>query len=407
MSQIHTLSEAGYRWVIAAACATILAVVMGQLVNGVSVYFVPLEAEFGWSRADIALINTIGLVGLGVGSIFFGAMANRIGARRIALTGVVSMAFATLMASRADALWQFYVLFFLAGVFGGGALSAPLMALVGNWFKVGAGLAIGIVAAGQALGQGAVPFTGAFLIEDYGWRDALKIQGAVTLIALAPLALLLRDPPRVNSSVFRASEQSPTGLPNWMITAWLSVAVIFCCICMAVPLIHLVPYMQACGLPATDAGSVLFLMLMVAIAGRAAFGWLADRIGALQAWLLASAWQTALVFGFTQFDQLFALYAFAALYGFGYAGVMTSVLVTVRNLCAPAKRAGTMGIVVAFAYVGHGAGGWQGGYFFDLTGAYTWTFGIAALAGLVNLAIVGLLFMAIQTNANADDAVPA
>ncbi len=405
MSPIDALPAERYRWVIAAACATILAVVMGQLVNGVSVYFVPLEAEFGWSRAEIALINTIGLVGLGAGSIVFGAMANRIGARRIALTGVVSMACATLVASRAEALWQFYLLFFLAGVFGGGALSAPLMALVGNWFKVGAGLAIGVVAAGQALGQGAVPFTGAFLIEDYGWRGALNIQGAVTLIALTPLALLLRDPPNLNASGAVGTDVSPSGMPSWMITTWLSVAVIFCCICMAVPLIHLVPYMQSCGLPATDAGSVLFLMLLVAIGGRAAFGWIADRIGAIQAWLLASGWQTALVFGFTQFDDLMALYVFAALYGFGYAGVMTTILVTVRNLCAPAKRAGTMGIVVAFAYIGHGAGGWQGGYFYDLTGAYTWTFGVAAISGLVNLVIVGFLLAAVQSNAG--DAVPA
>jgi hypothetical protein len=41
----------------------------------------------------------------------------------------------------------------------------------------------------------------------------------------------------------------------------------------------------------------------------------------------------------------------------------------------------------AFAYlagtVAMGLGGWQGGYFYDLTGTYTWSFAAAALAGMV------------------------
>ena len=36
-----------YGWVIVAAVATLLAIAMGQLVNGLSVFFIPLEREFG------------------------------------------------------------------------------------------------------------------------------------------------------------------------------------------------------------------------------------------------------------------------------------------------------------------------------------------------------------------------
>lgn len=392
-----------YRWVILGVSMVILAVIMGQLVNGLSVYFVPIETTEGWSRGEIALINTSGLLGLGLGSIIMGYAAERYGIRKVALFGIVSTGVAIIVASGATTLWQLYVLFFLAGALGGGAISAPLMALVGNWFVVGAGTAIGLASAGQALGQGGVPFSAAFLIEALGWRSAMMTQGLITLAVLLPLGMFLRDPPVIARGA-KLSEETPSGLPNSVITAWISLAVIFCCTCMAVPLMHLVPLIQGRGFEAPQAGSVLLLMLMVAIIGRLAFGKLTDIIGAVPAYFLASGWQTVLVLGFVFIDRLDMFYLYAVIYGFGYAGVMTTLIVTTRNFTAPARRASSLGIILAFAYAGHGLGGWQGGYFFDLTGSYHWTYTNAAIAGGINLAIVAALWF---TTRRRFRAVPA
>lgn len=388
--------ETGHRWVILAVSSIILAMVMGQLVNGLSVYLVPLESAFGWNRGDVALINSAGLIGISLGSLVLGHLAERFGIGRVALLGVTASGLLMLLASLANDLWQLYLLFFLAGALGGGAVSAPLMALVGTWFVRGAGFAIGVAAAGQALGQGGVPFSGAFLIEAFGWRGALAIQSVAMLVVLVPLTLLLRDPPRSKADMVAVQDENPAGLSNTVVTAWLSIAVFFCCTCMAVPLIHLVPLMQLCGLPAPQAGGVLFTMLFVAIAGRVAFGRLADLIGAIPTYLLASGWQTFLVFGFTLLGRLDAFLLYAAVYGFGYAGVMTAILVTARNLIAPARRASSLGIIMAFAYAGHGIGGWQGGFFYDLTGFYTWSYANAAIAGVVNLIVIGALWITVR-----------
>jgi len=384
-----------YRWVVLTVATVILAMTMGQLVNGLSVYFVPMGVSEGWSRGEISLINSSGLVGLALGSIIMGFAAERFGIRRIALIGILATGIATVVASWATELWQLYLLFFMAGMLGGGALSAPLMALVGNWFALGAGLAIGIASAGQALGQGGVPFTGAYLIEAFGWRGAMMTQGLITLAVLLPLGLLLRDPPDTASQGVLADE-TPSGLPNTLITAWISAAVIFCCACMAVPLMHLVPLIQGRGFAAPEAGSVLFMMLMVAIAGRVAFGKFTDVIGAVPAYLAASAWQTLFVLGFVFLEGLNNFYLYAAVYAFGYGGVMTTIIVTTRNLIAPSRRASSLGIIMAFAYIGHGLGGWQGGYFYDLTGNYQWTYTNAAVAGVINLAIVSALWLKIN-----------
>ena len=43
--------------------------------------------------------------------------------------------------------------------------------------------------------------------------------------------------------------------------------------------------------------------------------------------------------------------------------------------------------------MGHGIGGYQGGFFFDLTGNYTLTYANAAFAGIINLILVGALYI--------------
>jgi len=45
-----------------------------------------------------------------------------------------------------------------------------------------------------------------------------------------------------------------------------------------------------------------------------------------------------------------------------------------------------------------GLGGYQGGFFFDLTGDYTFSFANAALAGVVNLLILGTLLLLVKRN---------
>lgn len=388
--------EPPYRWVIAFTAAAMLAVAMGQLVNGLSVFFIPLEAAFGWARGDIAFINTAGLVGLAAGGIAMGSLADRVEIRKVCLFGAGVTGLCVLAAAWAEALWQFYLLFFLAGAFGGASLFAPLIALVGNWFRIGAGLAIGIASAGQAVGQGGVPFGTAFLIDALGWRGAFTAQGLITLALLVPLALLIREPPHRSARGADGSGPAPPPLPANVTVPWLSLAVLLCCTCMAVPLMHLVPLIQGRGIPAPEAGGVLFLMMIAAIVGRVAFGRLADMIGAIPTYMTASLWQTALVFVFTRINDLDLLYVFAPIYGFGYAGVMTSVLVTTRALTPAARRATATGVILAFGWLGHGLGGYQGGLFYDLTGAYDVSFANAALAGLLNLLIVGALGLAIR-----------
>ena len=55
-----------------------------------------------------------------------------------------------------------------------------------------------------------------------------------------------------------------------------------------------------------------------------------------------------------------------------------------------------MGVILAFAWLGHGIGGFQGGHTFDMTGSYTSGFANAGFAGLLNLLLVGALLLTVR-----------
>ena len=379
-------------WGAVAGAAVVLAVVIGQLVNGFSAFFAPLEAEFGWGRADVSMANTAGLLGLAAGGILMGRLADRIGTRPVVGVGLVVAGTGFAAASQIQSLMQLHAAFFVIGCFGGGAIFGPVMALIGRRFSVRAGLALGLVSAGQAIGQGAMPPINQILIEGLGWRGALMAYG-LTVLALLPLSLLFTAPRRVEAGS-SAVAGTPLLLRPGLAVAAMSAAVLGCCTLMAVPLVHLVPLMEACGIPSAQAGGVMLVMMTVAIGGRIAFGRIADRFGALQAWLLASGWQTCLVFGFVLMGSVWSYMSFAVLYAVGYAGVMTSVMASIRALTPVESRSTAMGCVTAFAWVGHGVGGYAAGWLYDLTLDYTLAFGLAAAAGVMNLAVLGWLLRA-------------
>jgi sugar phosphate permease len=87
--KLDETTDGSYRWIIVFASAAILVVAMGIMVNGISVFFIPLQHEFGWSRGSIALINVSGLIGLALGGVVMGRVADNSDTRKICLFGSV------------------------------------------------------------------------------------------------------------------------------------------------------------------------------------------------------------------------------------------------------------------------------------------------------------------------------
>jgi MFS family permease len=385
--------EHPYGWVIVGVATVCLALGFGANII-VSVFMKPFEDEFGWLRTDTSLAYTMNAIGAAAGGILWGGLSDVISTRRIGIFGAIAISLGMMALRWQNDLWSLYILSFAIGAFGFASLFAPMVALAGRWFGPRKGLAIGVVTAGGALGQGLVPYIANLLLEAAGWRNAALWLGIGYLVILLPLVMLLRAPPvhTHTAAAAQGSNENLWGIPHRITIPWLAFASVFCCICMAVPLVHLVPLGIGIGCSAQTAAGLLLSAMIAGIFGRLFFGSLADRIGGLGAYAISCFAQTAVVFWFTQTNSIVTLFELSILFGFGFAGVMTCLLICARE-AAPVRMSGTaMAVVSTTAWIGMGIGSFQAGFFYDLQKSYVLSYGNAAFAGIVNLLIVAALF---------------
>lgn len=377
------------------ACAVMVAMGFGAIVN-IAVFLTPLSVEFGWSRGELSAAYSMATIGTGIGGILMGHFADRVPIRRVALCGAVVPGVALVMLSRMTTTTELYVYHVLMGVLGMGAIMAPLNSLAGLWFARNPGLAIGIVSAGGAFGQGIVPFLSRNVVLIHGWRNAYEIMGVAYLVIMLPLALYLRNAPKPASGPAQqaSAQDNPYLWQRTTLLAWLSVAVILCCVCMATPIIHVAALAADRGFGPRESAGLLAVMMAAGMAGRIAFGGVADRLGNLRAYILASFGQTALAFLFPLMTSRLELYVLSALFGVVFSGAMTAFILCAREY-SPAGRTGlAIGVVMFFAWLGMALGGWQGGALYDLCGSYVPPFINASVSGILNLGVLAVLYRA-------------
>ena len=381
-------------WLMVAACTVMVAMGFGAI-NNIAVFLLPLGMEFHWPRADLSLAYAIATLGTGIGGVVMGHFADRMPIRRVVLCGAFAPGIAFLLLSTLQSTTELYLYHALLGVLGLGAIMAPLNSLAALWMPQRPGLAIGVVSAGGAFGQGVMPFLARHLVMAFDWRVAYVVLGVLSLLVMVPLALWLRNPPRAAAAAGAPAAtigRRFAASPAWLL-GWLCVAVLFCCVCMATPIVHVAALGSDLGLGGRESAGLLATMMVCGMAGRLAFGRLADRVGNLQSYVAASAGQTALAVLFPLTQTRTELYLLSAAFGLVFSGAMTAFILCAREYAPPHRTGLSIGVVMFFAWFGMALGGWQGGLFFDLCGSYGPSFANASLGGVANLLVLGLLYL--------------
>lgn len=397
-------TDLSYGWTMVAVTFFLTGLSFGGA-GTVSVFILPLTQEFGWSRGQVAFgYTTFGLAT--VFGIMWGRLADRYGARPLAIFGACAMAVSLLLLSRQTSLYQYYGLYFLFGAVGHAVMNGPLYSNVGFWFSRNKGFALGIASAGGAVGQAFLPFYVQTLILLYDWRTAYIGMAILYAVIAIPLALLVRESPVREAAQKATAAGVKHDGPSFVlqpqeVAIWMSVAVIFCCTCMSVPIVHVIPLIADRGVNPQIAASVMIVLMIAATFGRVIGGVVTDRLGGLRTYMLFSFGQTVLVPWFPHVDALPLMYVFAAVYGLVYSGVMTTILVCVREMIPVQVSARYMAMIVFFAWIGMGFGGFQGGLAFDWTGSYTWSFANGSIAGFINLAVLTAFWVRIRNQSQS------
>ena len=377
-----------YGWVMVISVFTLTALSFGSM-GSISVFLKPLSNEFGWTRANTAFGYTVASLGSAFFGIIWGYVADKYGTRLFGFFATFFMVSCLFFLGKQNSILHFYVLYFCFGAFGNAVVGSPLYANVGFWFKKNPGLALGITAAGGAAGQGIIPLLSTNLIQAYGWQDAYMYLSYIYLFIMAPFSFLIKESPRRKKARIAIEDEfRDFPLSEKEVITWISCAVVFCCICMSVPIVHLIPLLTDASFSEDFAASVFLVLMIFGIVGRIISGKLGDMIGALPTYILMSIGQTISVLGFPYIDFKVGLFVLAAAFGFTYSGVMSAILVCARMMVS-AKLAGrAMALGSFFGWVGMGLGGYFGGLLFDIKGDYTWSYQFASAMGSINIFIL-------------------
>jgi len=152
-----------------------------------------IGAELGVTPAAFATVFSVGLLGMALGSVLFGSLADRIGRRTVILLCVAVFALCTLAVVLTNAFALLLVLRFVAGLGLGGA-TPSLIALSAEYTPQRLRSTVVMVIVG-ALPLGA--FLGgvlaAVLIPAFGWRSVFLVGGSLPFLMLIVAVLWLPE----------------------------------------------------------------------------------------------------------------------------------------------------------------------------------------------------------------------
>src|SRR5262245_49687843 len=159
-------------------------------------FMVPLETEFGWSRALISASIAVNIALFGLIGPFAASVMDRWGLRRVVLGALALMSAAVALSTRMSAEWQFFLLWGIVVGAGSGVTAMVLAAIIATrWFDQRRSLVMGLLSAANATGQLIFLPQLARVVEASNWRAAALIVAGAAALVFVLVLVFMRDRP--------------------------------------------------------------------------------------------------------------------------------------------------------------------------------------------------------------------
>ncbi|BCF89812.1 MULTISPECIES: MFS transporter [Paraburkholderia] len=289
-----------YGWLAVAVVFLVLLAAAGTRATP-SVMMVPLEHDFGWSRATISLAISVNIALYGLMGPFAAAAMQRFGVRPTILTALGTMAAGVGLSSLMTHPWQMILVW---GVMVGGATGVAALTLsatvVNRWFSTHRGLVMGILTASSATGQLVFLPLLAAIAQHHGWRPVVWTVAIAAALVLPLVAFLLPERPAdmalrpvgepadspIKSDI---SKQNPLAIAFGTLAMasktrdfWLLFFSFFICGASTNGYVgtHLIAMCGDYGMTEVQGASLLAAMGIFDLFGTTLSGWLSDRFNA-------------------------------------------------------------------------------------------------------------------------------
>jgi MFS family permease len=289
-----------YGWWIVAAVFVCEMFAIGSTSYAFGLFVIPVGEELGLSRADANTGLILLLAGMGASAPLTGRLLDKVPVRAVLVGGALTMGVGFVVLALAHSPWVMGASMLLLVGPGAGAIG-PLSAttVVTRWFNRSRGKAMGLTAVATSVGGSVLVPVMAFNLSLLGWRSTLLLQGLLIATVVSVIAwIFVRDRPAdvglQTDGCIEGDEQPLSESEN---VSWTLRALFKCrdfwCITVAVGLTFavsqailasLIPYARDINIGVGQASFLVSALALSSIAGKLAFGTIADRVD--KRWLL-------------------------------------------------------------------------------------------------------------------------
>ncbi|MBI4493514.1 MAG: MFS transporter [Chloroflexi bacterium] len=356
-----------YGWIVV-ALTFITVLITSGVRSSTTVFIVPLETEFDWSRAAISAAISLNLLLYGLAAPISGWLMDRFGPRKVVLGSLVLLVLGVAGTLGMNQLWQLTLLWgILIGLGAGGSSSVLYATVASRWFVARRGLVLGFLGSANSTGQ--LLFLPALMaiIVGFGWRGGSVVMVAIVLALALPVLLWMRDDPADiglrpygadGAEARRAAQPDAPAIslfgalrtPDF----WLLAGAYFVCGATSGGLIgtHFIPHSIDHGIPEMTAAATFGVMGGMNFVGTIGAGWLTDRVDPRKLLAMIYGLRGLSLFALPFLTDFSGLAVFAVVYGLDwFATVPPTVAVTARRF-----GRGSMGSIYGWIFASHQLG---------------------------------------------------
>lgn len=346
-----------YGWWLVPIGGVIHSVTSVPLFHAMGLWFVALEAAFGWNRTQLSLAFSLTRVEGGIMGPVEGYLVDKLGPRRIISIGLVVLAVGFLFLSQVQTLWMFYLAFIIMALGQGMGGWLPMNTLLNNWFVRNRATAMGISSSISRLGALILIPAMAWAVDpeqdNLGWRMTAVILSIMAFSLAIPISKVIRnrpedmglgpdgDPivqkPSVDAGLSDdegaegASDTSQTQLPEGDFTLqqamrtsafwFIAFGHGFTSMIIISIMAHLAPLLTLDrGYSVPMAGLVVTAYTAVSMVFQIVGGYVGDRISKRIALFFFSSVQAGAIFILIWAPSLPFIFLFAIVFGMGFGG---------------------------------------------------------------------------------------
>lgn len=397
-SQLLTLARewrAGWRPGIAAIIGLSLGYTLWMHLS--SFFIEPLQREFGWTRGEIALANSVGMI-TGFAAPFLGRVVDRVGAKAVALFGVITSALCFVALSQLNgSLSAYYAIYFILVIAGMATTGITYGRILVGTFKKSRGTSLALLRVGMGISLAGMPLLIYPAIAQFGSTGGFLMLAGVNVFVTLPILLFLVPGKR---SLVEAGSQSAAqaGPSRWQLLARqpkiliVSLAAMLNSAPLAAIMTQLKPIGVSAGLTSATAVGAVSAAGIAPIAGALIAGIFVDRVWAPAvafAMCAISAVGCAMLVLFGSDTTPAIFYLSVILVGIGMGGESDVLGYMVARYFGLNDYATIAGIAGLFVVVGIAIAASLIGRAYDIFGDYQ----VALVVAAITVLAAGFVFM--------------